>query len=253
MKTRKLTILGILLMVACFVSCTKSNNDNNAENSKVKVTTYTPTDITSISASCGGDVIINSGDAATELGVCWSTLANPTVADSKLSTAVCDAPYVCTVSGLTPGTTYHVRAYAKQGSDYYYGDDKSFTTEEDNGNNYATLLKGNWHRTWIEDGYDWEEYLRFEVNDTPGFTNYGYQNSEYGVWARGWYELSGETITCDYREVSVYVNPQGDEGTMHGFTSWEPKTVTYTIQSCTSNKLVVKESIYGKTLTVTKY
>lgn len=249
---KKTMFFSLLLIVLCFMGCTKTN-DNNGGNANVKVTTYTPADISGTSASCGGDVVVSSGDAATELGVCWSKAANPTVNDSKLSTEVCDEPFVCTINGLAQGTTYHVRAYAKQASNYYYGDDKTFTTLESGGDDYASLIKGNWHRTWHEGGDDWEEYLRFEVNDTPGFTNYGYQNSEYGVWARGWYELSGKTITSTYREVSVYVDPQGNEGTLHGFTSWEPQTVTYTIQSCTANELVVKESIYNQTLRLTRY
>ncbi len=106
----------------------KENNDSD-----VRVTTYTPQDITQTSAVCGGDVIVTQELSLNELGVCWGTSFNPTAADSHLSTTNWSEPYVCTITGLAPGTTYHVRAYALRGLEYYYGEDKSFTTESSGG------------------------------------------------------------------------------------------------------------------------
>ena len=56
----------------------------------------------------------------------------PTVEDSHLSTWNWREPYTCIITGLKPGTKYHVRAYALSGLEYY-GDDKSFTTEDNGG------------------------------------------------------------------------------------------------------------------------
>ena len=103
------------------------------ENNDVRVTTYTPQDITQTTAKCGGDVIVTQGLSLNELGVCWSMDRNPTVEDTHLSTQNWSEPYVCTITGLESGTTYHVRAYVLRGLEYYYGDDKSFTTEGNNG------------------------------------------------------------------------------------------------------------------------
>ena len=102
-------------------------------NLDVKVTTWISEEITNTTAACGGAVIVSLGLTLNEFGVCWSTDSMPTVEDSHLSTPYWREPYVCTITGLKPGTKYHVRAYALRGLEYYYGDDKSFTTENKGG------------------------------------------------------------------------------------------------------------------------
>lgn len=132
MKRPLKTIAAIMLtivMVICIIGC------NKPENNDVRVTTYTPQDITATTAKCGGDVIVTQGLSLDELGVCWSTDSNPTAEDAHISTTNCNSTYVCTITGLNPKTKYHVRAYALRGLEYYYGEDRSFTTENIGGNN----------------------------------------------------------------------------------------------------------------------
>lgn len=129
---------ALMLMMVFAVSCNKPEEPNNGGNSgggnngnndsDVRVTTYTPQDITATTAKCGGDVIAVQGLSLNELGICWSTESNPTVDNSHISTANWNAPYVCTIIGLEPSTNYHVRAFALRGLEYYYGDDMNFTT-----------------------------------------------------------------------------------------------------------------------------
>jgi hypothetical protein len=76
---------------------------------------------------------VAQGLSLNELGVCWSTSSKPTIEDAHLSTVNWNEPYVCTIIGLEPSTKYHVRAYALRGLEYYYGEDKSFTTEGSSG------------------------------------------------------------------------------------------------------------------------
>ena len=128
-KFQKISIIILMTAVVFAVRCTPEEN----KDSDVRVTTYTPQNITSTTAVCGGDVIVIQGLSLTELGVCWGKDSKPTVEDSHRSTSKWSEPYVCTITGLEPGTKYHVRAYALRGLEYYYGDDKSFTTEENGG------------------------------------------------------------------------------------------------------------------------
>ena len=129
MKATKLFTLLALLMVFA-VSCNKPDEPNNGGNndSDVRVTTYTPQDICATTATCGGDVIVTQGLSLTELGVCWSTERNPSVDNSHISTRNWSEPFVCTITDLEPNTQYYVRAYALRGLEYYYGEDKNFTT-----------------------------------------------------------------------------------------------------------------------------
>lgn len=126
MKKLMKAVAAIMLTVILFFAtgCNKENNDSD-----VRVTTYTPQDITQTTAKCGGDAIVTQGLSLSEFGVCWSKERNPTAEGYHLSTATWNEPYVCTITGLEPSTKYHVRAYALRGLEYYYGEDKSFTTE----------------------------------------------------------------------------------------------------------------------------
>ena len=121
-----LAIILTLVCVICIIGCNKSENDD------VRVTTYSPQDITVKTVKCGGDVIVTQGLSLTELGVCWSTERNPQADDDHLCTTNWDKPFVCTITGLEPNTKYHIRAYALRGLKYYYGEDKSFTTKDGN-------------------------------------------------------------------------------------------------------------------------
>ena len=135
-------MLFVLLMVFA-VSCNKPDEPNNGGNNDndVRVTTYTPQDITVTTAKCGGDVIVTQGLSLTELGVCWGMEENPTADQLHLSTTVWDEPFVCTIINLEPNTKYYVRAYALRGLEYYYGEEKEFATSDDiyNGHEYVDL------------------------------------------------------------------------------------------------------------------
>lgn len=68
----------------------------------------------------------------TEYGLCWSTSANPSTSNSKRSYSgnVTSFPrqYDASLENLTPGTTYHYRAYVIMNGNTSYGENRSFTT-----------------------------------------------------------------------------------------------------------------------------
>ena len=92
------------------------------------VTTTAISAITSTTASSGGNVAGNCITGVTERGICWSTSANPTTANSKIASGSGGGSYVSGLTGLTPCTVYHVRAYAINGAGTAYGADVSFTS-----------------------------------------------------------------------------------------------------------------------------
>lgn len=94
------------------------------------VSTTAATNITSQRARSGGNVTSDGGDTVTERGICYSTSANPTTANSKVIVAGTTGSFTATITGLSSNTTYHVRAYAINGIGTGYGADESFTTRE---------------------------------------------------------------------------------------------------------------------------
>ena len=197
-KEFKITMAVLLLMtVIIVIGCKKQ------ENNDVRVTTYTPQDITQTSAVCGGDVIVTQGLTLNSLGVCWSTERNPMVENAHLSTNNWSEPYVCTITGLAPGTKYHVRAYALRGLEYYYGDDKSFTTEGNSGGGGGGSLNGHAYvDLGLPSGLLW---ATCNVGaDSP--EEYG----DYFAW--------GETQPKEYYDWSTYQYANG--------TSWQDLQLT---------------------------
>jgi predicted phage tail protein len=92
------------------------------------ITTSLVTAITSTTAVSGGTITLDGGASITARGVCWSLNANPTTSDSKSSDSNGMGQFVSSLSGLIPGTTYHLRAYATNSAGTAYGNEISFNT-----------------------------------------------------------------------------------------------------------------------------
>src|SRR5664280_1021729 len=116
---------AILLVLSIFFiqSCKKE---------KPSIPTLTTTDasaITQIAATSGGNITSDGGSAITARGVCWSTAIEPTIADSKTNDGLGIGSFVSSIQGLSPKTTYFVRAYATNIVGTAYGIAKSCATD----------------------------------------------------------------------------------------------------------------------------
>ena len=83
--------------------------------------------VTSTTASSGGSIYSDGGAAITARGVCWSTIANPSITDNKTVDGSGPGTYASILTGLKPGTTYFLRAYATNSVGTSYGDQYSIT------------------------------------------------------------------------------------------------------------------------------
>jgi hypothetical protein len=87
------------------------------------------TNVTSNSATAGGKVTADGGDPVVARGVCWSpTNPKPTTAESKTSDFSGLGSFASVLSGLAPGTSYNMAAYATNAIGTAYSDVSSFKT-----------------------------------------------------------------------------------------------------------------------------
>lgn len=92
------------------------------------ITTSTVTGITRTTAVSGGNASSAGGGAVSAKGVCWSTTTSPTIGNSKTNDGSGLGSFSSDLTGLTPGTTYYVRAYATNQAGTAYGTQVSFVT-----------------------------------------------------------------------------------------------------------------------------
>ena len=92
------------------------------------VSTYSVTNIGLETATCGGNITEEGYSAVTARGVCWSTSPNPTIADAHTSDGTGIGAFTSSITGLSSGATYYVRAYATNSKGTAYGEMVSFST-----------------------------------------------------------------------------------------------------------------------------
>nr|AOE10402.1 hypothetical protein [uncultured bacterium] len=140
---KKLLLLSALLIFAC-----STDSEGNPCIYEPTLTTEAATDITETSATLNGVISIVSENCDvpnnTEQGFVYSTEIQPTLEDTQVN--VNGTNISTTIEGLTPNTTYYVRAFLTNSLGNFYGDEVSFTTEETLGcgsqTDYVSIVYG---------------------------------------------------------------------------------------------------------------
>ena len=138
---------------------------------ELDLATLSTTPVSSITintAICGGDITNDGGTPVISRGVCWSTMTNPTIADSRSSDGTGGGAFISYITGLKANTTYFVRTYATNGAGTSYGEELSFQTAD-------SVLPGECMIAW------------YPFN--------GNANDESGVGSNG--TVNGATLTSD--------------------------------------------------------
>ena len=92
------------------------------------LTTIDISNITSNSASSGGNILNDGGSPISKSGVCYSTSQNPTIADNATKDGGSIGSYTSNLTKLIANTTYYLRSYATNSNGTAYGDKVQFTT-----------------------------------------------------------------------------------------------------------------------------
>lgn len=96
------------------------------------ITTTSASSVTTNSAVTGGYVYKDGGCNLVVVGVCYNTVGTPTTADSKTTNGTSLGAFTSSLSGLSSGTTYYVRAYATNCKGTAYGNQITFITGSNN-------------------------------------------------------------------------------------------------------------------------
>jgi uncharacterized protein (TIGR02145 family) len=214
MKNRFLVCQVVVAVLVLFLTseCKKE------EPAKLAIVSTSPVIyFTTTTARSGGNILSSGGAEISANGVCWSTIVNPVITDSKSVEAVGVTQFASSLSGLTAGTTYHVRAYATNSGGTAYGEDKTFTTLSSNsvsdaeGNIYN--ITGIGGQVWMSENLKTTIYndgtsiplvtddAAWQALSTPGYCWYNNDatNTAYGA-LYNWYSVdatsNGDKNVC---------------------------------------------------------
>ena len=148
------------------------------------VSTQAVSDIGTTSATGNGNITDLGTPNPTAHGVCWSTSENPTTADAKTEKGAASSTgaFTASISGLSSGTTYHVRAYATNSAGTSYGDDVTFITNcvAPTANSATGITSSSFSANWSTVTGAQKYYL--DVSTSSGFGSFvsGYNNKDVG-------------------------------------------------------------------------
>lgn len=94
------------------------------------VQTNAATNIWCTKASLGGHVLQDGGSQVSQRGIVWGTNPSPTMLDNIAINGSDTGKFISSITGLTPGTSYFIRAFAVNSIGTAYGNEQHFTTSD---------------------------------------------------------------------------------------------------------------------------
>jgi hypothetical protein len=137
MNSQQPKILISALLAIIFISCEKSSlertnpfdeNGGSAGIGFPAIADGTVEGVFSNGAVFKGEVISQGAGPVYEKGVCYNYSGNPSLSFMRISAGSGTGKYECVFSGLLPGFTYYLRAYATNEKGTVYGNEVSFSS-----------------------------------------------------------------------------------------------------------------------------
>jgi hypothetical protein len=202
------------------------------------VETNDASSVTTSGALLNGNILNLGSENPTQHGFVWSTTSNPTLDDnySEQGAVSNTGAYTHDLTGLLPGKTYYIKAYAINAVGTAYGDEISFTTNSESNNYYID------YKIQTDDFYAQTKESGIQGNADPVWRFRGQAGAAYsaGAWS-SWdclYDVPGSQA---YRNGAWYNQPTVERwsGTVLnnadniyiGIEGWEDEDQNY----CTYN------------------
>jgi len=205
--------IGVWLIMPSFMIAFSSlgcQKDEPAE--QPLLTTEQVSGITETSAKSGGNLTSDGGAKITSRGVVWSQNMYPTIYQNEGITddGAGKGQFESDITGLSPRTSYYVRAYATNREGTAYGNMVEFTTNslaipgsgvtDIDGNEYNTVIIGN--QEWMAENLRTTKYA--DGTEIP----FGLSDSEWENTTEGAYSVypheNVEGIDSEEQMVNAY-------------------------------------------------
>lgn len=119
----------LFFVITTLLGSCASENAQGPTQTAPQITTNTSSNITLTSSTSGGTITSDGGAEITAKGVVWNTTSSPTISlATKTMNGSGAGSFLCSITNLSPSTTYYLRAYATNSVGTGYGNEISFTT-----------------------------------------------------------------------------------------------------------------------------
>jgi uncharacterized protein (TIGR02145 family) len=172
------------------------------------ITTAQVSAITATSAVSGGVISYDGGAQITESGICWSTTPQPDLDDSFVLNSSGASTFSSTLTNLSSGTRYYVRAYVKNSEWTVYGGPMTFITKvaDIEGNLYNTVMVGT--QVWLAENLkatrlndntlipEITDNAQWIASNTPAYCWYDNDVSNKSIYGAlyNWYTVNSEKL-----------------------------------------------------------
>ena len=112
----------VVLIASSILSCKKEPSTTPTTIPSVSSTAVSS--ITGTTAISGGNIIDDGGATIVARGICYSKTVNPTLSNNVVTSGSGTGGFTCSLTGLTPNTTYYLRAYATNSVGTAYGNNE---------------------------------------------------------------------------------------------------------------------------------